>query len=334
MHKLSVVVPNWNGKDMLDGCLKSLLAQTMRADLVVVDNGSRDGSVEHLRANYPQVTIIELPRNRGFAGGVNAGFQHGLALGYKYVVLFNNDAKAEKGWLAELVGAAEAQPEAGIVASKLMHADKKRFDSTGEQFFSWGTPGPRGRGELDKGQFDVPEFVFGASGGSSLYRTKMLRHVGLFDEDFFAYYEDADLSFRAQLAGWKVYYQPSAVVYHEINATSARIHGLHAYHMSKNMPLLVWKNVPGRLLLPMLLRFSILYSVVLLGLIRQGKGVYAMKGMLVALVLLPKKIYERFGIQHRRRVPVAYIKSLITPGLPPGTSKLRRLLAPFGVKGA
>ena len=331
MQKLSVVIPNWNGKDLLTACLASLQNQTQAAQVIVVDNGSTDGSVELIKKNFSQVILVELPKNRGFAAGVNVGIRRALADGADLIALLNNDALAEKDWLEQLASTAQSLPEVGIIASKLMHTDKSHFDSTGELFYSWGTPGPRGRGKPDAGQYNQTEYVFGGSGGSSAYRSKMLEQIGLFDEDFFAYYEDADLSFRAQLAGWKVYYQSSAVVYHHINATSGRVRGMHAYHMAKNMPWVIWKNMPLKLLPITLLKFSLYYSVVLAGLAGQGLGFYALKGFAVSLFLLPKKLIQRQAIQHRRTVSTTYIKSLFSPGLPPGTTKLAKLLSVFGV---
>ncbi len=331
MHKVSVVIPNWNGKDMIGDCLRSLQKQTLKHQIIVVDNGSIDGSVEYIKSKFPDVVLVELAKNRGFTGGVNAGMRRALELGAEFIVLFNNDATAKNTWLENLTKAAEGHEDAGIVASKFMHTDKRTFDSTGEIFYSWGAPGPRGRGEIDRGQYDRGEYIFGASGGSSLYKTEMLKRIGLFDEDFFAYYEDADISFRAQLAGWKVYYEPGAVAYHRITGTSSRIHGLHAYNLAKNLPLVVWKNVPAKLLAPTLFRFGILYTVTLLGLLKQGKGWYGFKGFLVSLVYLPKKLFERRVIQKNRRVSDKYIRSLFASSLPPGTSKLRKVLQLFGI---
>src|SRR5207253_2984925 len=138
------------------------------------------------------------------------------------IALFNNDAVADKNWLQSLVNTMSANSEVGIATSKLLLEDKKHIDSTGDFYSIWGMPLPRGRNQLDNGQFDKPEEVFGATGGASLYRAKMLNEIGLFDEKFFAYYEDVDISFRARLAGWKVYYQPKAIAYHGLSKTSSR----------------------------------------------------------------------------------------------------------------
>ncbi len=238
---IAVVVPNWNGADSLKACLDSLLAQSLPARLIVVDNGSTDGSLALLE-KYSNIEIILHNHNKGFAGGVNAGFQRAIDDGLKYVATLNNDAIADKHWLEQLVAVLDKTPRAGIVTSKILTADGKKLDSTGDYLTTWGLPYPRGRGEKEIDKYDGDATVFAASGGASLYRVKALRETGLFDEDFFAYYEDVDLSFRAQWAGWKVRFAPEAVAYHKIGATSGKNKGFATYQTMKNQQPLLYKN--------------------------------------------------------------------------------------------
>src|SRR5665811_2212163 len=191
-----VVVPNWNGADCLAACLDSLLAQSVKPRVIVVVNGSADGSLELLK-KYPGVEVIKHDVNKGFAGGVNAGFRRAIEDGVKYVATLNNDAVADKGWLEQLMAVFDKNPEVGIVTSKILDAKGQKIDSTGDYLTVWGLPYPRGRGEPELDKYDEQVDIFAASGGASLYRVKMLKEIGLFDEDFFAYYEDVDLSFRA-----------------------------------------------------------------------------------------------------------------------------------------
>ncbi len=144
-----VVIPNWNGAHFLSQCLESLAAQSLSAEVVVVDGASSDGSQELVRSRFPAVELLALERNRGFAGAANAGLQHALARGADYVALLNNDAVAAPDWLERLVAAADEHPEAGTVASKLLRSDGERIDSTGDFYSSWGWAYPRGRDELD-----------------------------------------------------------------------------------------------------------------------------------------------------------------------------------------
>ncbi|HXR50296.1 MAG TPA: glycosyltransferase family 2 protein [Verrucomicrobiae bacterium] len=324
MSKACVVIPNWNGADSLAACLDSLLKQSEKPHMIVVDNGSTDGSLELLE-KYPEVEVIKHVENRGYAGGMNPGLQRAIDSGAEYVAAFNNDAVADKRWLRELVQALDKQPEAGIATCKLLSADGKHIDSTGDYFTVWGLPYPRGRGETDLTKYDTQTEIFGASGGASLYRVSLLQEVGLFDEDFFAYYEDVDLSFRTQLAGWKVVYVPSAVAYHQISATSNRLKGFATYQTMKNQPLLVYKNVPRRYLFRVGWRFTLAHVLFYLRAFTRGQGWMATKGDLKGTNLLFKKAKERRRIQRTKKVSDEYIWSIMVHDLPPNARNLRKL---------
>jgi GT2 family glycosyltransferase len=326
MSKVYVVIPNWNGADSLAACLDSLLRQSEKPHVIVVDNGSTDGSLELLE-KYPKVQIIKHAENKGYAGGMNPGLQQAIDDGAEYVAAFNNDAVADKHWLRELVQALSKQPKAGIATCKLLSADGQHIDSTGDYFTVWGLPYPRGRGETDLTKYDDQTEIFGASGGASLYRVSLLQEVGLFDEDFFAYYEDVDLSFRAQLAGWEVVYVPSAVAYHQISATSNRLKGFATYQTMKNQPLLVYKNVPRRYLFRVGWRFTLAHVLFYLRAFSRRQGWMATKGDLKGTDLLFKKAEERRQIQRTKKVSDEYIWNIMVHDLPPNAHNLRRLRA-------
>jgi GT2 family glycosyltransferase len=323
--RVYVVIPNWNGADRLKACLESLGGQTQEHDLIVVDNGSVDNSVELIQKNYPQAFLIRHSKNRGFAGGVNAGIKEAIKQGGKYVALLNNDAVADKNWLESLVGFLDDNPKAGIATSKICNDKKTHLDSTGEDYSVWGLPYPRGRGEADTNKYDRDTWMLGASGGASIYRVKMLEQIGLFDENFFAYYEDIDISFRAQLAGWKVGYQPTAVVYHEISATANTIKGFATYQTLKNLPLLLWKNVPWALMPKIWPRLVLAWSGILFSALRRGQWGPVLKAIAMGTLLWPKKLFERHKIQKHRKVSPDYINSIIIHDLPPNARKLRAL---------
>jgi GT2 family glycosyltransferase len=323
--KTYVVIPNWNGARDLPACLDSLLAQTLSSHIVVVDNGSVDNSLKLLEDDYPSVEVISLSKNHGFAGGVNAGIKKAIEGGATYVALLNNDAVADKDWLKCLIGFMDKHAEVGISTSKILDSKKELLDSTGDIYTIWGLPFPRGRTEPVSDKYDNDTIVFGASGGASLYRTKMLKEIGLFDEDFFAYYEDVDLSFRAQLYGWKVAYIPEAKVYHQISATSVRIKGFAGYQTLKNLPLLMWKNVPAKLMLRVFPRFVFLYFMIWGRALSRGQIWTSSKGVLMSIILWPKKLGQRYRIQKNRKVSVEYIDSIITHDLPPNAHNLRKL---------
>jgi GT2 family glycosyltransferase len=325
MQKAYVVIPNWNGADRIRACLDSLRDQTAQNQIVVVDNGSVDESVEIIEKEYPEAVLIRHPHNKGFAGGVNAGIRYAIEKDAKYVALLNNDAVADRDWLRNLVDFLEANPKAGIATSKICDDKKTHLDSTGDLYTIWGLPYPRGRGEEFTDKYDRDTWVFGASGGASLYRVKTLEQIGLFDEDFFAYYEDVDISFRAQLAGWKVAYVPSAVVYHEIGATSSAIRGFTTYQTLKNLPLLLWKNVPWRLMPKVWPRLVLAYIGLVVSALSRGHIGPVLKAFAVGTILWPKKLVQRYEIQQKRAVPVSYIDSIIMHDLPPNARKLRNL---------
>ena len=311
---------------MLGACLDSLQLQSLRPNIIVVDNGSVDGSQEFVEKSYPKIELIQLDKNYGFAGGVNAGIKKAMQDGTTHVALLNNDAVAEKDWLHQLVETAERNPKVGIVTSKIMRSDKKHLDSTGDFYTIWGLPFPRGRNELDGGQYDQQTDIFGASGGASLYNVQMLNQVGLFDEDFFAYFEDVDISFRAQLAGWKVRYEPKAVVYHEVGATSSRMGNFSLYHSSKNFVLLYAKNMPVKLYLKYLPLFCLQFIRWFITSLLRGKILAFLKGTLSALALAPRIISKRHQIQKSRIVSVSYIDSMLYHHRPPRPAKLEENL--------
>ena len=314
MVKIAVVVPNLNGKDFIGACLDSLRAQSLKPHIIVVDNGSTDGSEEFLRKNYPEVEVLTLKQNRGFAGGVNVGLKRALENNFQYVALLNNDAVVDNNWLKFLTDIMNSSPKAGIVASKILAKDQETIDSTGEEYSIWGTPFPRGRGEIDRGQYDSKEMqsIFAASGGASLYRAAMLHKIGLFDERFFAYYEDVDISFRARLAGWEVCYQPKARVYHAMNTTSKRFSASFAdYHKLKNYAYLYIKNMPGKLFWKYLLSFIAGFLGRSLILLSRRRFNAVLKAWVMIVLHLPVLFISRLKTQKLRTVSIKLIDALL-----------------------
>jgi GT2 family glycosyltransferase len=246
---VSVVIVNLNQRDLLARCLESLWRQTFPSvEIVVVDNGSTDGSIDYLRS-IPEARLssIYLSSNRGFAGACNAGIR--TARG-KYIATLNNDAEAHPRWLEGLVAAMEADPSIGMCASKILfHGDRQRIDKAGHLIYPDGLNHGRGSGEKDVGQFEVQEEVLFPDAAAALYRREMLDGVGLFDEAFFAYGDDADLGLRARLAGWICIYVPNAVVYHIHSATAGEFSALKAFLIERNRMWVAFKTFPLPLLL-------------------------------------------------------------------------------------
>ncbi|MHB1864857.1 MAG: glycosyltransferase family 2 protein [Candidatus Saccharimonadales bacterium] len=321
----SVVIPNWNGKKSIGKCIDSLLAQSFKPNITVVENGSTDGSLKYIKENFPEVDLIINNKNLGFAGGVNSGIKKAIEKGDKFVALFNNDAIADKEWFKNLYNEISSKPEVGIATSKILTKDGKHIDSTGDFYTVWGLPFPRGRAEVSSSKYDEDTKVFAGSGGASIYRVSMLKEIGLFDEDFFAYYEDVDISFRAQLAGWKVAYVPNAIVYHEIGATSKNIKGFTTYHSMKNLQYLLLKNVPGRYFWRVAIRLRIALILFWLRAITRGQFWPATKGAWVAVFKTPKKLLQRHKIQSNKKVSDEYIWKMMIHDLPPNSKALKSL---------
>jgi GT2 family glycosyltransferase/glycosyltransferase involved in cell wall biosynthesis len=217
---LSVVVLNFNGRQFLDDCLSSLAEQSYPSDLfevVFVDNGSSDGSVAHVKAGWPDVRVVELPTNLGFAGGINAGVKHAKGV---YVALINNDARAHPDWLKHGVAAFDESMDVAMVASKILTLDGKSIDYAGGALSFYGHGFKVGVGELDEGQFDRPgETLFGS--GCALFMPRdLFLEVGGLDSDYFAFFEDVDLGWRLWLMGYRVWYEPASVVYHRHHGTA------------------------------------------------------------------------------------------------------------------
>ncbi|HRN97011.1 MAG TPA: glycosyltransferase family 2 protein [Candidatus Saccharibacteria bacterium] len=325
MNNVAVVIPNWNGEDFIRDCLNSLREQTVKHTVIVVENGSVDASVDIIEVEYPEVILLKQSKNLGFAGGINIGIRRAISEGLGFVALLNNDAVAEKEWLKELLRTAQSGKRIGSVMSKIKSLDGKTIDGTGEIFTMWGIHFPRGRKEKDVGQYDKSLDIFGASGGASLFATKTLKEVGIFDEDFFAYYEDVDLAWRIQLAGWKTVYAPEAIVYHRINASSSRIKGFVTYQSIKNLPWVIWKNIPTSLLWKILPRFLLIYVMFIGSALARGQFIPVAKGVFMSTVKFPKKLWQRHKIQKNRKVSIQYILSMLWQDLPPDQIRMRKL---------
>lgn len=246
---VSVVIVNWNGRHLLGECLDSLAAQHAGGvEVVLVDNGSQDGSAEFVGERYPGVRLVGLRENRGFAGGNNAGIA--VARG-KYIALLNNDTKADPSWLADLIDAAEASPRrVGMWACKILSYDEPgMIDNVGLLLYPDGLGRGHGRLEQDRGQFDLPGEAFAPSGCAGLYRKEMLDEIGLFDAEFFAYADDVDIGLRARLAGWECRYVPSARVYHKYSASSSAYSLFKAFLVERNRIWVLLKYFPMELVL-------------------------------------------------------------------------------------
>ena len=316
--KVSVVILNWNGLRYLDDCFTSLQAQTYSDfEVILVDNGSTDGSAEWMAEHFPQVRMIRNETNVGFAAGNNQAIRASQA---EFVVTLNNDTRVEPGWLASLVAEAERDPGVGMCASKMLFADRPdTINSTGISLDPVGIAWDRRGGEADDGRETEPVQVFGPCAGAALYRRSMLDQIGLFDEHFFAYLGDVDLAWRARLAGWRCLYVPHARVYHVHSATAVEGSPFKNRLLGRNKVWVIAKNYgpAGRLLayLPLIVLYdlaAVLYALV------SRREVSPLQGRLAGLKGLPRIWRRRRAAQALRRRNRGqpwhcYLSSLIPP---------------------
>ncbi len=309
--RLTVVVPNWNTRQFLGPCLNSLRRQTFRDfETILVDSGSTDDSLTFVERHFPEVRTIPLGENRGFSGAVNAGIEASSA---EYIVLLNNDTEQDPNWLAALVEAVEQHPEASLFASKLLDfEDRDILDGAGDALRRSGLPYRLGHRETDRSRFDEERYVFGACAAAALYRRSLFDEIGLVDRDFFAYCEDGDISFRAQIAGHRCLYVPRAVVYHVGSVSTGGKRSATATRLgTRNGLLLLAKNLPTPLLwrsLPSILagQLSRLFVTTV-----SGVGGAHLTGLLEAWSMLPAMLKKRSEIQKVRRVSNEYLRELL-----------------------
>ncbi len=321
---VSVVIVNWNGLRFLEDCLSSLFKQSYQAfEVIMIDNGSTDGSVEFIRSNFPRTVIIENKENLGFAAANNQGIR---AARGKYIATLNNDTKLDNNWLSSLVNLAESSESCvGMWAPKILSMkEPTKIDSVGGLLiYKDGIARGRGREKEDKGQFDKVEEILFPSACSALYRKDMLDEVGYFDEDFFAYCEDTDLGLRGRLAGWKALSAPNAIVYHHYSGSTGRYSEMKAFLVERNHLWLVLKIFPLSMwvLIPF---YSLLRWTVQLTHIIRGKGATAqfvrdvspakiafalLNAYISAIKGLPLILEKRRGIQKKRVVTNREVKN-------------------------
>ena len=243
---VSIIIVNWNGAHLLPACLDALRGQTRPPDeIIVVDNGSTDGSRELLATRYPEARLLPLPRNVGFAAGNNRGI---AASRGALVVTLNNDTIPAPALLAELCAPLDADPRLGSTASTMLFAHAPdRIASAGIRVARNGLALDDLLGARWTGRRREPRPIFGPSAGAAAYRRAMLADIGLFDDAFFMYLEDADLAWRARLRGWASVHVPPAATLHVYSASSGQGSPFKSFHRARNRLWCLRKNLPAAL---------------------------------------------------------------------------------------
>ncbi len=329
--KVAVVVLNYKGWKDTKKCIEALKKQTYKNfEIYLIDNGSGDESVKELsKIKLKNLHFHQEPKNTGFTGGVNIGIRWAMDNNFEAVALLNNDAAPEPDWLERLVTGFNKEDDVYAVTSLMLDTDGKLIDDAGDEYSTWGIPALRAE-KQPKSAAPESGLVFGATGGATLYKTEVFQKIGLFDEDFFAYDEDIDVSWRMQLVGMKVWYERSAVVLHKHSATSSKMPGFTIYQVFKNLPQVFWKNVPFPMVIPMWFKFTLVYVGFMIYKSFNGGFKYVVKGVWHSLLLWPKTLKKRRHIQKTKTVSNGYIQSILLHKLP--LRQVNRLKRALGIK--
>jgi len=246
---LSIVIPTFNQWELLERCLTSVVRHAPAAtEIIVVDDGSDDGTPDRVTAQFPKVRLIRHSRNRGFCAAANTGWQ---AAGGEIVELLNNDAEVTEGWTEEPVRCFE-DPNLGAVAPLVKRLPFRRLiDSAGDEYLPYGMARKRLEGRVSSEQWLVPCEVFSASASSAFYRREAMERVGGFPERFGAYFDDVDLGFRLRLAGYHCLFVPGSVVFHWVSQSHSHSSRRLLHQVSANSERLFWTNLPAQRLVLM-----------------------------------------------------------------------------------
>lgn len=243
MSDVSIVIPNYNGITFLEACLRSVMEQKgVSMEIIVVDNGSSDGSQEFLREHFPECRLICLDQNYGFCRAVNEGIERAKS---PYVILLNNDTEVLPDFAAKLLEAIrEDERRFSCAARMLQYQDRELLDNAGDFYCAFGWGIARGKGK-PASEYAVGQRIFSSCAGAAVYRRDLVKKLGGFDEAHFAYLEDMDICYRANIHGYYQWYVPKAEVYHVGSATSgSRYNHFKVVHSAGNNVYLIYKNMP------------------------------------------------------------------------------------------
>ncbi len=328
MPKVSVAIVNFNGENLLRRNLPHVVRQDYQDfETIVVDNGSTDDSLKLLEDEFPDVRVVKLQQNAGFAAGVNRAIESSDG---HYIATLNNDARPNGDWLSSLVAVAEKNRDFGMFASKMVFDhDPATINSAGISLDLAGIAWDRKLGEHGGARSGE---VFGPSAGAALYRRSLFEDIGGFDESFFAYLEDVDLAWRARLAGWRCWYVATAVVRHEHSATAVEGSSFKNFHLGRNKVWSILKNYP----LPHLLYYLPLIVLYDLGAIPYtliaSRDPSILLGRLAAFIKLHPVLRRRRAVQRSKRIPWTELSQMVDDFSTPWAlfrrySRLRSVLA-------
>jgi GT2 family glycosyltransferase len=309
---VAVVIVNYNGERLLPDCLAALAAQTLApGEIVVADNGSRDGSLALLRTHHRHVRVLELGHNLGFAGGANRGVR---ATAAPWVCVLNSDARPAPDWLAELC-AAPRDERTWALGSVLVSAATGRIESAGDQYSAAGYAYKLLRDRPLEDLPAAPYAVFAAPGAAPVFRRDVFDALGGYEERFFLYYEDVDLAFRAVLAGWHALLVPSARVVHQLGATT-RSHARARFYVARNSAWCAVRCLPRTGPRSLARRWLLELRT------NRPRRLVAVEvaGRLAGLAGLPRALRERRAIQAGAVAPAEQVEALLREPVAIGAS--------------
>jgi GT2 family glycosyltransferase len=309
---IEIIIPNWNGIHLLVDCLDSLRRQSCRDfSVTVIDNGSRDDSVNRLEREYPEVKVIRFAENKGFSAAVNEGIRNGSS---PWILLLNNDMEVDPDCLQVLKEQVQLHSSYDSFALRMVNFHAREFlDGAGDGFLRGGAGYRIGTMEKYGPPYNRDREVFGACAGAALYRKEFFVKVGLFDEDFFAYLEDVDINLRAKALGLRCYYLSSAVVYHIGSATSgSKINALTVRLSTRNALCVLMKNYPLSLFFRFFPVICIYQFFWFLFVIKKRKLLPYLQGVIQAASRLPKMVKKRRMMKQASYLPAEDFRKILS----------------------
>jgi GT2 family glycosyltransferase len=311
MPEISIIIVTWNGRQHLEGCLTAVAAQEgVDAETILVDNASTDGTADYVRARFPWVRLLVLDRNHGFAGGNNRGAREARG---RYLAFLNNDTVADAGWLRALLAGLDPRRRVALATSRIVYMhDPDVVDSAGDGMTRWGGAFKRNHGGPARAVTESRD-VFGACGAAFMIPRAVFDELGGFDADFFISHEDVDLSYRAQLRGYRCRYVADSIVRHRGSASLGRASRLAVFHGQRNLEWVYVQNTPWPLLVRTLPGHLLYNAAAAVHFTRHGLLGTFLSAKVAALRGLPRAWRKRAAIQQARAVPARAIWTQLEP---------------------
>jgi GT2 family glycosyltransferase len=321
--KVSILIPVWNGRDQLKMVLSSLREQAFQDfDVTVIDNGSTDGTASYLTEEWPEVRVVPLPENVGFAAAANRGIERTTG---EHIAFLNDDMEMDAEWVGELAAELDRDPGLGMVTSKVMYDhDRTLIYQAGHEYYTYGLCATRGANEVDAGQYDLRLPSAAGTGAGSMYRRAAIERAGGFDEDYFMYCEDVDLGLRVLLAGYRGLYLPEPVAYHVAGAKTGKTPEMPRRMLYRNQLITLVKDVPRSILWSALPKALMYLHHQYKAERANGSPEVALKAYGEFLRTLPRTLRKRRRVLARSEISTAELRSTMRVEYPFPT-RFRRL---------